>query len=115
MECRWDFVDYIMNSSKDVLQFYDSMHLEYPKLCNIGSSRLGLSKSCIEIAMNRIYSDRFFYPKISLGHRIWLTAKRIDPLIAEWKQRPWWKKLYQSIIFPSTTIWEYDIWRTLRN
>lgn len=105
----------MINSSNDVLKFYDSLHLEYHKLCEIGIGRLGISKACIEIAMNKMYPDRFFYPTISLGHRIWLTARRIDPLMAEWKQRPWWKKLYQSIIFPSTTIWEYDRWRTLRN
>lgn len=104
-----------MNTPKNVFQFYDSLHLGYSKMCEIGGSRLGLSKASIEIAMNKLYQDRYVYPRISLGHRIWLTAKRIDPLMISWKQRPFWKKLYQSVMFPRTTIWEYDKWHTLQN
>jgi hypothetical protein len=103
-----------MRLNREIKKFYDDLDLEPEKIVKIAKSRMGISEDSIELAMVRIYSVRDKFPKISLGHRIYMEARRLEPFLEEWKKRPWWKRWYHSFLFPSKMALECDQWHISR-
>lgn len=82
----------------EVLRYYESIGLPYPQLIKIGTQRWKVTPFAIQTAMNRLYQERDKFPQISIGHRVFLTARSVPAFPPEEpKKSPWWKRLLSEV------------------
>lgn len=91
-------------------RYYRSRNL-YPGLLSMGSSRWGLQREAVKIAIEQVYQERETWRR-AIGPITLLRARRLNVKYLNWRKRPWWKRLLTSIVFPRTTAWEYNQWPT---
>ena len=63
----------------DVLEYFDKLHLPYSRLLEVGRGRHKLSQFSVEAGMMRIFEQRGSFPRISIGHRVFLEARTVTP------------------------------------
>jgi hypothetical protein len=95
---------------REIDKYYADRGTPVKRVVELYEERRNVRPEAMLLALERTYAERNMHEPMSLIHRAYLLALRLDKAMIKWEKRQWWKKFLKAVFFPETIHWEYNKW-----